>query len=283
MTDAINRPQAPAGSGVDLARQALAAARAAAQQRGDRPSGSRKAHRSRATRQPDGREPIGFAALLANLVTDRAWELPSAGASLVDEWPAVVTDLTGHVALVGYDPETGELAVRPDSSPYATAVRLRTPQIIDAANQVMGNATAVRSIRILLPGTAPASAPARTADSVSTPPPPAPKRLQEHYQAPAGYRDAIAAHRQARTSRPVDPAHQAAVEGQIRNAWREPDHLFVEGQAELARHREQADRESEKRSSHALAVARARAEKAGLTHLPRQATAATPEILDRTA
>lgn len=283
MTDAINTPQVPAGSGVDLARQALAAARAAAKQRGDRPTGSRKAHRSRATRQADGREPIGFATLLANLVTDRAWELPSAGVSLVDEWPTVVTDLTGHVALAGYDPETGELAVRPDSSPYATAVRLRTPQLIDAANQIMGNATAVRTIRILPPGTSPTPAPSRTADSVSTPPPPAPAGVQERYQAPAGYREAITAHRQARTSRPVDPVHQAAVEGQIRNAWREPEHQFAEGQAELARLREQADRESERRSSHTLAVARARAEKAGLTHLPRQATATAPEILDRTA
>ncbi|WP_407842106.1 DUF721 domain-containing protein (plasmid) [Streptomyces sp. DSM 116496] len=284
MPDAINTPQAPAGSGVDLARQALAAARAAAQQRGDRPSGSRKAHRSRANRQPDGREPIGFAALLANLVTDRAWELPSAGASLVDEWPAVVTDLTGHVALAGYDPDTGELAVRPASSPYATAVRLRTRQLIDAANQVMGHATAVRTIRILPPGTAPASAPSRTVvDSVCTPQLPAPDGTREHSQAPAGYRDAVAAHRKARTSRTVDPAHQAAVESQIRNAWREPEHLFAEGQAELARLRERADHESERRSSHALAVARARAEKAGLTHLPRQAAAAAPEILDRTA
>lgn len=281
MTDAINTPQAPAGSGVDLARQALAAARAAAQQHGDRPSGSRKAHRGRAVRQPDGREPIGFAALLANLVTDRAWELPSAGASLVDEWAAVVTDLTGHVALAGYDPETGELAVRPASSPYATAVRLRTRQLIDAANQVMGNAAAVRTIRILPPGTTPASAPSRTADSVGTPPLPAPDGTREHYQAPAGYRDAIAAHRKARTSRPMDPTHQAAVEGQIRNAWREPDH--AEGQAELARLRERAGHESERRSSHALAVARARAEKAGLTHLPRQAATAATEILDRTA
>lgn len=283
MTDAINRGQVPAGSGVDLARQALAAARAAAHQRGDRPSGSRKAHRSRASRQPDGREPIGFAALLANLVTDRAWELPSAGASLVDEWPTVVTDLTGHVALAGYDPETGELAVRPDSSPYSTAVRLRTRQLIDAANKVMGNAIAVRTIRILPPGTTPAITPPRTTGAAITAPLPVSAGPDEHYQTPTGYREAIAAHRKARPSMPVDPTHEAAVECQIRNARREPDHLFAEGQAELARLREQADRESERRSSHALAVVRARAEKAGLTHLPRQTTATAPEILDRTA
>ncbi|MFF9011171.1 DUF721 domain-containing protein [Streptomyces goshikiensis] len=167
MTEASTTPQAPS-SGVDLARQALAAARASARQRGDRPSGSRKAHRARTTRQPDGREPIGFAALLANLVIDRAWELPAAGGSLVDEWPTVVTDLTGHVALAGYDPDTGELAVRPASAPYATAVRLRTRHLIDAANQVMRSATAVRTIRILPPGTAPAPAVPHQADTPRT-------------------------------------------------------------------------------------------------------------------
>ncbi|MCX4784450.1 DciA family protein [Streptomyces sp. NBC_01264] len=282
MAHSTNHSQAPA-SGVDLARQALAAARAAAQQRGDRPSGSRKAQRSRPARQQDGREPIGFAALLTNLVADRAWELPAAGASLTDQWQSIATDLTGYLALAGYDADSGELAVRPISSAYATAARLRTPQLIAAANEAMGNATAVRTIRILPPGSAPVFAPARTADSVNTPPQPAPARLQEHYQAPVGYRDAIAAHRRARTSRPVDPLHQAAVEGQIRNAWREPEHLFAEGQAELARLLAQANRESERRFSHTLAVARAQAEKAGLTQLPHAATAAALEILDRTA
>ncbi|TDU67094.1 DUF721 domain-containing protein [Streptomyces sp. KS 21] len=277
MTDAINAPQAPA-SGVDLARQALAAARAAARQRGDRPSGSRKAHRARTSRQPDGREPIGFAALLANLVTDRAWELPSAGGSLVDDWPTIATDLTGHVALAGYDPATGELAVRPVSSPYATAVRLRTRQLIDAANQVMGSANAVRTIRILPPGSAPA-APPLAPEASGTPPTAAPVP-DEPYEAPAGYHEAIAAHRQARVARTVNPAYLAAAEGQILNALREPEHLFADGQAELARLREQSDRERARSSSHALAVARARAEKAGLTSLP---VATEPRRLDLSA
>ncbi|WP_037635835.1 DciA family protein [Streptomyces katrae] len=277
MTEAINLPQAPA-SGVDLARQALAAARAAARQRGDRPSGSRKAHRARTLRQPDGREPIGFAALLANLVTDRAWELPSAAGSLVDDWPTIATDLTGHVALTGYDPATGELAVRPVSSPYATAVRLRTRQLIDAANQVLGSATAVRTIRILPPGTAPAAPP--LAPEASGTPPTAGPVPDEPYEAPAGYREAIAAHRQARVTRTVNPAYQAAAEGQIRNALREPEHLFADGLAEFARLREQADRECARSSSYALAVARARAEKAGLTSLP---VATGPRRLDLSA
>ncbi|WP_331718937.1 DciA family protein (plasmid) [Streptomyces virginiae] len=281
MTDAINAPQAPA-SGVDLARQALAAARATARQRGERPSGSRKAHRARTARQPDGREPIGFAALLANLVTDRAWELPSAGGSLVDEWLAVVTDLTGHVALVGYAPDTGELAVRPSSSPYATAVRLRTRQLIDAANQVMGSATAVRTIRILPPGTAPAIP--RPADAPSTTPAPAPVLPRtEPYEQPAGYREAIAQHRAHRPTRPTNTRIAQAAREQIRTRILEPEDAFAQGRAEAERLREQTEREKSRGTSEARALARVRAEKAGLTRLPRQATAAAPELLDRTA
>ncbi|MFJ6785280.1 DUF721 domain-containing protein [Streptomyces yangpuensis] len=281
MTDTINAPQAPA-SGVDLARQALAAARATARQRGERPTGSRKAHRTRTTSRPDGREPIGFAALLANLVTDRAWELPSAGGSLVDEWPAVVTDLTGHVALAGYDPATGELAVRPASSPYATAVRLRTRQLIDAANQVMGSATAVRTIRILPPGTTPAAP--RPADTHPATPAPAPVLTRtEPYVQPAGYREAIAQHRAHRFTRPTDTRIAQAAREQIRTRILEPETAFAQGQAEAERLREQREREESRGTAEARALARARTDRAGLTRLPRRATAAAPELLDRTA
>ncbi|MGW3060615.1 DUF721 domain-containing protein [Streptomyces goshikiensis] len=283
MTEAITTPQATA-SGVDLARQALAAARASARQRGDRPTGSRKAHRARSTSRTDGREPIGFAALLANLVTDRAWELPSAGGSLVDEWPTVATDLTGHVALAGYDPATGELAVRPSSAPYATAVRLRTRQLIDAANQVMGNPTAVRTIRILPPGTASAPAVPRQTDTprTATTTVPAPPRV-EPYEQPAGYREAIAQHRAHRSSGPVDTRIARAAREQIRTRILESENAFAQGRVEAERIREQAEQKRARGTAEARALARARADKAGLTRLPRQATTATPQTLHRTA
>lgn len=196
----------------------------------------------------------------------------------------MVTDLTGHVALAGYDPETGELAVRPSSSPYATAVRLRTRQLIDAANQVMGSATAVRSIRILPPGTAPAAPrPAGTPRSAAAAPNPAPPRA-EPYEQPAGYLEAIAQHRAHRRSGPVDARIVHAAREQIRTRILEPESSFAQGRAEAQRLREQKERERARGTSEARALARARAEKAGLTHLPpRQTTAAGPELLDRTA
>ncbi|MFE2142212.1 hypothetical protein ACFXA3_10740 [Streptomyces sp. NPDC059456] len=70
----------------------------------------------------------------------------------------------------------------------------------------------------------------------------------------------------------MNPAVQAAVERQLRDTAREPEHLFADGQAEIARLREQVDRERARSSSYTLAVARARVEKDGLTPLLRRPT-----------
>ncbi|MEV7617056.1 DciA family protein [Streptomyces sp. NPDC089799] len=272
INNSASAPQAPE-SGVDLARQALAAARAAAKQRGARPSGSRKAHRTRATRQPDGREPIGFQQLLANLITDRAWELPAAGGSLVDEWPTIATDLAGHVALAGYDAATGELAVRPVSAPYATAARLHTRQIIDAANHVMRSTTAVRTLRILPPGITP-TAPYPADTTPATPEPAVPVQQAPHYEQPAGYRQALALHHAHRFTHRADAHIAQAAREQIRTRILEPEHAFREGLAEAEHLREQAERNKATNTAESRALARARSEKAGLTRLPHQATAA---------
>ncbi|MET9568496.1 DciA family protein [Streptomyces virginiae] len=274
MPDANTTTPAPA-CGVDLARQALAAARATARQQGNRSSGSRKALRARTSR-PDGREPIGFAALLTNLVTDRAWELPAAAGDLTNHWSTVVTDLTGHLTLAGYDPTTGELAVRPASSPYAAAARLRTHQIIDAANDVMRSTSAVRTLRILPPGITPiTSHPADTARATAAAA--APVRQAPLYEQPVGYREAIALHRAHRYTHPADARIAEAAREQIRTRILEPEHAFREGRAEAERLREQTQRDTAAHTSEARALARARAEKAAFAHLPHQAVAAQPE------
>ncbi|MER7029328.1 hypothetical protein [Streptomyces ramulosus] len=78
----------------------------------------------------DGREPSGFAAVLAGLMTDRAWELPTAGGSVLDRWPdiaaAVAPQLPHHVAAIAFHPETGQLHLRPDSPAIAEAVERQT-------------------------------------------------------------------------------------------------------------------------------------------------------------
>lgn len=73
----------------------------------------------------DGREPMGLGAAIGTLVTERAWELPAAGASLRQRWAAIAPDLAGHVAAVGFDPDSGRLTVCPVSSAWATPPRKR--------------------------------------------------------------------------------------------------------------------------------------------------------------
>ncbi|MEU5161208.1 DUF721 domain-containing protein [Streptomyces sp. NPDC020875] len=102
----------------------------------------------------DGREPVGLGAALGALVTDRAWELPAAGASLREWWAAIAPELTGHVAAVAYDPDSGRLTVCPESSAWATKARLEQTRVIAAANQAAGR-TVVKFLRILPPGAAP--------------------------------------------------------------------------------------------------------------------------------
>ncbi|MFB7260645.1 DciA family protein [Streptomyces nojiriensis] len=110
-------------SGVDLARVALRAAMEAARKNG---GGQKAKSKPRVVRtvQRDGREPIGLGAALGALVTERAWTLPAAGASLCERWVAIAPDLARHIAAVGFDPESGQLTVCPDSSAWATKARL---------------------------------------------------------------------------------------------------------------------------------------------------------------
>ncbi|GAB1340034.1 hypothetical protein ACE1SV_66240 [Streptomyces sp. E-15] len=107
----------------------------------------------------DGREPMGLGAALGALVTERAWELPAAGASLRERSAAIAPELAGHVAAVGYDADTGRLTVCLESAAWATKTRLEQDRVIAAANTSAGR-TVVRALKILAPGTVPMREPA---------------------------------------------------------------------------------------------------------------------------
>ncbi|MEU3353097.1 DciA family protein [Streptomyces sp. NPDC037389] len=85
------------------------------------------------TARQDGREPTGLAAALGALV-ERAWELPAVGATLRERWAVIAPDLAGHGAAVGFDADSGRLTVCPESSAWATRVRLEQARVIKAAN-----------------------------------------------------------------------------------------------------------------------------------------------------
>ncbi|WP_331758198.1 DciA family protein [Streptomyces anulatus] len=259
-------------SGVDLARVALQQARLATRANGGEARAPRRRRPTAARR--DGRKPSGFGAVLAGLMTDRAWELPAAGGSVLDQWPdiaaAVAPQLPRHVRAVAFHPETGQLDLCPDSPAYATQLRLITARIVTAANGAVGT-DAVRTVRVLPPSTAPAL---RTATEPRTAPatpaagrdaPTAPVKTRE--MGSAGFHQALAAHQAVAPPSRVDPAIAQAVERQSAamralslRAFPEAHEPADDAPAPI----EQASIEGRRRAdaSYAAAVRRARAERA---------------------
>ncbi|MFF7903735.1 DciA family protein [Streptomyces sp. NPDC007920] len=263
-TDQTGSGDAPELSGVDLARVALQQARLAARNNG----GEARAPRQRrpTTVKRNGREPSGFAAVLAGLMADRAWELPAAGGSVLDRWPdiaaAVAPQLPHHVAAAAFHPETGQLDLRPDSPAYATQLRLITTRIVATANSTVGT-DAVRTVRVLPPGAAPTP---QTAQEAAAPDaPPAPVKTRE--MASLGFHQALAAHQSVAPVQRKDPGIAQAVERQnaamrdlSRRAFPEPD--VVPEDAPTLAEAACAQRRSQAAATEAAALRRARAERA---------------------
>ncbi|MDX2557638.1 DUF721 domain-containing protein [Streptomyces stelliscabiei] len=250
-------------SGVDLARVALRAAMEQARKNGGGQKTKQKPPRVVRTVRRDGREPMGLGAAIGALVTERAWELPAAGATLRQRWVAIAPELAGHVAAVGYDADSGQLTVCPESSAWATKTRLEQTRIVGAANKAAGR-TVVRALRILAPGSVPASEPD---DSAPTGPvaPVGPAKTRE--ASCDGYRRALAAHREAAPPSRVDPGIAEAVERQTR-AMRElsrrafPDPETVSDDAPAPIEATRAQRRRQAAATEAAALRRARQERA---------------------
>ncbi|MFF9569894.1 DciA family protein [Streptomyces sp. NPDC014685] len=207
------------------------------------------------------REPMGLGAAIGALVTERAWELPAAGASLRERWAAIAPKLAAHVAAVGYDADTGRLTVCPESSAWATQTRLEQARVIEVANESAGR-TVVRALKILAPGTAPMPEPA-DAGPEPAPTPAGPVRTRE--TASPGYRRALAAHQEAAPPRRADPAIADAVERQtaaLRELSRRafPDTDIVPADAPAPIEQALVQRRRQAAATEAAALGRARAE-----------------------
>lgn len=154
MTDTTTSPQL---SGVDLARVAFLAAKENARRNGGATESRTPRSSSRqGTRQAsDGRDPRGLGAVIQGLVTDRAWEAPTAGGSAVNEWPEVAgSRLAKHVRAVKFRAATGELEVHVDSPAWFTQLRLEKPALLARFAEALGT-DVVKDIVRSRPGTAP--------------------------------------------------------------------------------------------------------------------------------
>ncbi|MFG2211036.1 DciA family protein [Streptomyces sp. NPDC048638] len=179
-------------TGVDLARVALAAAKKAAKERGTTTSANRAPKRRTVARR-NGRDPLGLGGALAQLVTERGWETPAAGGSVMDRWSAIVSpEIAANLRPAAFDQSSGRLDLVPATGAWATQARLISAQLTRQANTAVGT-EAVRQIRVMpvgartsIAGPAPAPEPAAPA--------PAPRgEIRTRENASAGYHRARAA------------------------------------------------------------------------------------------
>ncbi|MET3982299.1 DUF721 domain-containing protein [Streptomyces sp. PvR034] len=145
--------KAPEPSGVDLARQALAAAREQARARGLAAGGKKSRHGQpglRSGARADGRDPMPLMAALDRLRTERGWEMPMAVAGVMERWAQIVgPEVAAHCEPERY--EDRELVVRCDSSAWAAQLKLLAPQLVARLNEDLGQGT-VRLIKVQGPG-----------------------------------------------------------------------------------------------------------------------------------
>ncbi|WP_240676877.1 DciA family protein [Actinacidiphila soli] len=139
-------------SGVDLARQALFAAREAAKNNG---SGHKEKPRRRThVARRDGRDPFGLGEAITAMMTERAWATPAAGGDVLAQFDSIIAaaapELAGHIQAVKFAPDTGQLDIVPEAPAYGTTLRWTAPKLIAQANQQV-KGTAVHTIHVLPP------------------------------------------------------------------------------------------------------------------------------------
>ncbi|GGM19773.1 hypothetical protein GCM10010129_75110 [Streptomyces fumigatiscleroticus] len=249
-------------SGVDLARQALIAAREAAKN-GATQTKKPKRRTGTAVRR-DGREPLGLGAAIGMMMTERGMVAPAAGGSVLAQFDdilaAAAPELAGHVRAVTFDADTGRLDVTPDAPAYGTKLRWSAPKLIEAANERVPGAH-VRAVHVLAP--APAKASPATAAADPAPRPAVPTVPVERRTPPEGYRRAIEAHRRAARPPLADPAIAEAAERQTaamrelsRRAFPEPDVVADDAPASIEATRAQRRRQAAATEAAALRWAR---------------------------
>lgn len=154
-------------SGVDLARSALAAARAEARRRGlapgrgqsvpvepprpgERTRWRRVAPEERSGAHPDERDPQLLGPTLDRLVADRGWETDKAVGGVMGRWAAIVgPEVSAHVRPLAFT--DGDLVLAAETTAWATQMRLLAPQLLARLAEELGAGT-VTSVTVRGPG-----------------------------------------------------------------------------------------------------------------------------------
>ena len=145
------QPGPDASTPAQLAREALARARAAARARGDAPAaGTERPPPRGATagqggrpRRPRRDDPQPLTTAIPGLIGDQGWQTAAAVGSVFGRWPQIVgADLAAHTRPDRFT--DGELLVRADSTAWATQVRLLAGTLVRRLNSELGEGTVTR-------------------------------------------------------------------------------------------------------------------------------------------
>ncbi|MFI5809115.1 DUF721 domain-containing protein [Streptomyces sp. NPDC051561] len=141
----------PASSGVDLARQALAAAKEQARARGAAAQQKKTVRRGGSLRSgsgADGRDPLKLGAALDRLKTERGWEMPIAVSGVMGRWKEIVgDDVAQHSEPLKYDEDERILWVRCTSTAWVTQMKYLQPTLLKRLNGELGRDT-VRQLKL---------------------------------------------------------------------------------------------------------------------------------------
>ena len=127
-------------SGIDLARAALAAARARSKDPDvtHRGSGRRRSSgNQRSGSGPDERDPQLLSTAIPRMIEDRGWTVPAAVGGVMGRWPEIVgSHIAAHCTPEEFN--GGVLTVRTDSAAWATELRMLAPQLLAKLNAALG-------------------------------------------------------------------------------------------------------------------------------------------------
>jgi len=143
--EGLTMTNTPSASGADLARQALAAARAAAK---TAPAPQTRRPKRVRREMGSGRDPRPLGHIVDGLAAAEGWADSLGAGNLTDRWtelcPTVYADTTQPV---GYDPDTGTLTLRAASHTVATGLRMAELMLVQSINGKLGRAV-VRQIKV---------------------------------------------------------------------------------------------------------------------------------------
>jgi predicted nucleic acid-binding Zn ribbon protein len=138
-----------AKSGIDLAREALAQAKADARERGALPGQVRKKRRRPVRESGRGGDPTAFGPAIRELLAARGWQERVAVGGVFGRWPQIVgPELAEHTRPETF--EDGVLVVAADSANWATQVRLLAANLVKRLNEDLGHGT-VRRVKVVGP------------------------------------------------------------------------------------------------------------------------------------